>query len=434
MRSVSRRPKAVIGDIPLTRRNLKNGALMCVSTLWPPNTLLLARNARALLREDPWRGYVTSRGAIGATVEALADRALTWICRSQDEVASGGVGDYTFHGWTPGYPEVTGYIIPTLWDYHRLLGRDALAERAIRMAEWELRVQKPLGGFESLYEGEGRAPVVFNTAQVIRGLTRTYSETTDDRYLHAAVRAADWIVGNQESDGSWTKANYLGMKRTYDVYAAAAVAQLAALTSDDRYSRAASANCEFALAHQHDNGWFDLCDNTPQGNATPSTHTLCYTIDGLLEAGVVLKEDGFVRAGERAAAALMEAVDESGRLPGRLDRHWRPRSSYVVVTGAAQLGVILMKLHARTQSTLHLETALRLLDFLAFVQDLNSVDANRSGGLPGSYPIWGRYVPLKHPSWATKFYLDHLRLVRSWASLRGREPPHALVDGARVRS
>ena len=247
-----------------------------------------------------------------------------WICRSQDEVGSGGVGDYTFHGWTPGYPEVTGYIIPTFWDYHELLGRDELAQRAIRMADWELRIQKAEGGFESLYEGEGQAPVVFNTAQVIRGLTRTYLETREERYLDAAVRAGDWIVANQEPDGSWTKANYLGMKRTYDAYAAAGLAQLATVTSDDRYASAARANGEFVLRHQRDNGWFDLCDNTPEGNATPSTHTLCYTVDGLLEMGEALGEDAFTAAAERAAAALLEAVDATGRLPGRFDSDWRP--------------------------------------------------------------------------------------------------------------
>ena len=74
-----------------------------------------------------------------------------------------------------------------------------------------------------------------------------------------------------------------------------------------------------------------------------------------------------------------------------------------------------MKLFERTGVKRQLETALSLLDFLAYVQQLNSVDADRAGGLPGSFPIWGRYVPLKHPSWATKFYLDHLRLLRMWA-------------------
>ena len=330
--------------IPITRRNLRNLALMTVTTLWPPNTLVLARNAIALRRREPWEGYVESSGA---TLETLADEALSWICRSQDRVGSGGVGDYQFQGWTAGYPEVTGYIIPTFWDYHRLLRRDELAQRAIRMADWELRVQKPEGGFESWYEGEGQPPVVFNTGQVIRGLTRTYEETGEERYLQAAVRAADWVVANQDPDGSWTKAGYMGMKRTYDVYAAAALAMLSTVTAEDAYARAATANCEFALENQHGNGWFDLCDNTPQGNATPSTHTLCYTIDGLIETGEALGEDGFIAGGERAARALLEMVDSGGRLPGRFDRDWRPASGYVVLTGSAQLGLILTKLYRR---------------------------------------------------------------------------------------
>jgi hypothetical protein len=130
---------------------------------------------------------------------------------------------------------------------------------------------------------------------------------------------------------------------------------------------------------------------------------------------VQLDERDFVSAAELAASALTDAVEASGRLPGRFDSDWRPASTYVVVTGSAQLGVILMKLFARSAAKRQLNTALSLLDFLAFVQQLNGVDANRAGGLPGSFPIWGRYVPLKHPSWATKFYLDLLRLLRMWA-------------------
>jgi hypothetical protein len=232
---VTQQPKAAVSGIPLTRRNARNLALTGASALWPRNAQLLLRNARATLGTEPWRDFLKGdRGP--ARLDALADAALGWIRRSQDRVGSGGVGDRTFHGWTPGYPEVTGYIIPTFWDYHELRGSDDLAQRALRMAEWELRLQKSEGGFESLYEGEGQPAVVFNTGQVIRGLTRTYLETREDRFLDAAMRAADWIVANQEPDGSWTKANYLGMKRTYDVYAAAGLAELATVASEDRYA------------------------------------------------------------------------------------------------------------------------------------------------------------------------------------------------------
>ena len=427
MNAARRMRTPTLAGVPLTRRNVLNAVGTVTALVRPANARLVARHALAL-RTDTRSGDAASPSfSPAARIRPLADTGLGWLCRSQDRVGSGGVGDHTLYGWTPGYPEVTGYIIPTFWDYHHLFGRDDLAQRAIRMADWELRLQKTEGGFESLYEGEGQPPVAFNTAQVIRGLTRTFVETGEARYLDAAVRAGDWIVSHQEADGSWTKANYLGMKRTYDAYAAAPLAALTAITQDDRYARAAIANCEFVLRHQHANGWFDLCDNTPTGNARPSTHTLCYTVDGLLETGAALEDELFVAAGTRAAEALMNAVDAGGRLPGRFDSQWRPVSRYVVVTGSAQLGVILMKLYRRSGLEQQLETSLRLLDFLAYVQQLSSVDAERTGALPGSFPIWGRYVPFKHPSWATKFFLDLLRLVSEWAG-------GATAEGAQART
>lgn len=408
----SEAPARSVGGVPVTRRNATNLALMALAALWPQNAAVLVRNAFALARDGPWRDHVRRRrGGADASLDALAAGALGWIRRSQDQVGSGGVGDFRYGGWTPGYPEVTGYIIPTFWDYHHALGDDDLAARAVRMADWELGVQKLEGGFESLYEGEGQPPVVFNTGQVIRGLTRTHAETGEDRYLEAAVRAGRWIVANQEPDGSWTKANYLGMKRTYDAYAAGGLAHLHTATSDEAFGRAVRANCEFVLRNQRPNGWFDLCDNTPEGNATPSTHTLCYTIDGLLEAADALGEPEFREAGERAARALADRVEPGGMLRGRFDDEWRPACRYSVLTGSAQLGIILVKLYRATGEKRLLDTAGELLDFLAFVQDLNGIGADRSGGMTGSFPIWGRYVPLKYPSWATKFYLDHLRLV-----------------------
>ncbi len=35
-------------------------------------------------------------------------------------------------------------------------------------------------------------------------------------------------------------------------------------------------------------------------------------------------------------------------------------------------------------------------------------DANLRGGIPGSDPIWGDYIPLALPNWAVKFYIDAL--------------------------
>ncbi len=393
---------------PFTSRNARNLAGMVATLPWPPNAVVLARNAVSLRRERPWTGFA---GRDPARLTELAEAGLRWFARSQDAVGSGGVGDFRFQGWTPGYPEVTGYIIPTMLDWAARLSRDDLRGRAIRMAEWELGIQQPDGGFESWYEGEGRPPVVFNTGQVIRGLVRAAAETGEERFLDGARRAGDWIISGQEPDGSFSKGNYLDMTRVYDVYATAALAQLAKASGDDRYARAALANAEFAVSQQLPNGWFDLCDNVPEGNATPSTHTLGYTADGLLEIGTLLDEPELVAAGELTARALLDQVEPGGRLPGRFDRNWSPAAEYVVLTGSSQLGILLALIHTRTAEADLIEGALGAPGLRRVLPAPQLGRVQQTGALTGSYPVWGRYVPLKYPSWATKFYLDHIRLL-----------------------
>jgi hypothetical protein len=385
-------------------------ASVCV----PANARVVARNGRAVARRDrPWADYLERGGERGLTVDVLLERALGWMCHSQDVVGTGGIGCYEFASWTAGYPEVTGYIIPTFWDCAHALGREDLGRRAVRMAEWELRIQDQTGGWEGGYEGDGRGPVVFNTGQVIRGLVRSHAETGDSRYLDAATRAGRWIVDMQEPDGSWAKANFKGMRRVYDAYVAAPLVQLADAAGGEELRDAARRSCEFVLGHQHANGWFECCDNSPYYDEAPLTHTICYTIDGLLETGELLGEERYVEAARTAATSLLPRVERWSRLYGRLDPDWNPAARWVCLTGAAQLGIIFMRLHAQSHDGRYLAAARKLLDFLAWVQALNAEGVDRAGAIAGAYPIWGFYCPLKYPSWATKYFVDLLLAVRS---------------------
>lgn len=400
------------------RSNLRRVLAKSAGAARPRNLAVVTRNARAARRNEPWARYVERRAADGLTPMAAAEKALAWLCRAQDRSGSGGVASYEFYGWSRGYPEVTGYVIPTFWDYRHLLDRDDLAGRAIRMADWELSIQKPEGGWEGGYEGANQPPVVFNTGQVIRGMIRSHEETGEAKYLDAAVRAADWIVSSQEPDGSWTRANYRQLKRVYDAYVAAPLARLAAIVENDAYADAARRNCAFVLAHQRDNGWFELCDNSAHFNDAPTTHTVCYTIDGLLETGEVLGDERLVEAATRSADAMLECLEPSGRLPGRLDGGWSPSVGWVCLPGSAQLGIILMKLFARTGDSRYAEGARSIVDFLVFAQELNSVGRDHDGALAGSFPIWGLYSPFTYPCWAAKYFLDLLFLLQRPAEVR----------------
>ena len=412
------------------RGNVRKLALKSAGAIWLPNLLVVARNASDRKRVEPWSNFVLKSGDPGTAVRAALERALRWLTVAQDRVGTGGVGSYEFYGWTRGYPEVTGYIIPTIWDCRDALGRAKLADRAIRMANWELRIQKEDGGWEAGVDGQHQPPIVFNTGQVVRGLLRTYQETGDERYLDAAVRAGDWIVKHQEEDGSWTRANYRQMKRVYDSYVSAPLARLAQVTGNEAYERAAIRNCEFVLRQQRENGWFANCDNSPHFNDQPVTHTLGYTIDGLLETGELLGREEFVAAGTKAADAVMRCIGPSGLLLGRFDDSWRPRVRWACLTGCAQIGIIMMKLYADTDDQRYADTARRLTDFLIYVQQLNAVRQQRSGALPGSYPIWGTYAPFKYPCWATKYLIDLLLLVERNAIAKADRAERAATIGA----
>jgi hypothetical protein len=393
------------------RGNIGKLGLKTAGALWPPNMAVIGRNSLDQLRADPWSEFIARSDRPATTLRNALEQALRWLALAQDRSGAGGVASYEFYGWTAGYPEVTGYIIPTMWDCRHALDRPDLGDRAVRMADWELDIQQENGGWEGGVEGENQRPLVFNTGQVLRGLMRTHAETGERRYLDAAVRAADWIAGMQEEDGSWTRANYRGLKRVYDSYVSAPLARAAEVTGNVAYAETAIRNCEFVLRQQRESGWFDLCDNSPFFVDAPVTHAIGYTIDGLLETGDLVGRNDFVAAATRATEGVMGAISASGRLPGRLDERWQPRVRWVCLTGSAQIGIVLLKLHERTGEPHYLDAARRLADFLLYAQRLNAVGTTRSGALSGSYPVWGPYAPFKYPCWATKYLVDLLLML-----------------------
>ena len=379
------------------------------SLFLPYNLFVIIRNIISYFSGFTWDNYIL-RNKI--RFDDLILKTVNWIKTSQDNVGSGGIGCFEFYGWTRGYPEVTGYIIPTVWDCYNLYLDKDLKERAISMADWEISIQRPDGGWEGYYEGDGMPSIVFNSGQVIRGLLRTFKETNNEKYLESAMRAADWIVATQDSDGSWSSNNYKQMKRVYDTYVCAPLSELYIITKDKKYKKCVIKNCEFSVSNQNHNGWFSLADNTLLNNEAPILHTIAYTIDGLYDVGVNLKEQKFIESAKLAADSLLHKIEIYHIISARFDNKWRRRSKYSCLTGNAQLGIIFMKLYEKESDPRYLNAALKIADFLAYTQSLNSMGQNRKGGIAGSYPIWGMYCPLKYPSWAAKYFIDLSILIK----------------------
>src|SRR5690349_11059013 len=374
----------------------------------------MTRLASALFKEF-FGGVRRSR-----TAREHLDAAMQWLCRAQDATDSSGVArSYSLRfmrahqrrGWLAAYPETTGYIIPTFFDYAALAGNAEYRDRAIRMADWEIAVQLDSGAVQGGVIGFPPTPAIFNTGQVLFGWSRAFVETGEERFRKAAVRAADFLVDAQDADGAWRRHGSRYARagvNVYDARTAWGLLEAFEVCGDARYREAAARNLEFVLTRQTPNGWFADC--CLDDDARPLLHTVAYTMEGLLEAGVRLKNPAYVDASRRAADALRERQQRDGSLAGRFDASWRPAARWSCLTGDAQLALVWLRLSELTGEPGYRGAAGRMLRFLEATQDLDASDPGVRGGIKGSQPIWGPYGPFEYLNWAAKFFADALLL------------------------
>ena len=362
--------------------------------------------------------------------EVTADRhlaeAVGWLCRAQDAAPVGGVS-YGFDlrsGWLPPYPETTGYIITTLLQCAQAggAGLDAagLRERAARMADWLTMVQLESGALPGGIVGVKLVPTVFNTGQVLEGWTEACSARPDEPVQRCLARAAEWLVAVQDEDGCWRK--YLSpltvqTPATYNVRTAAALLKAGQLLDEPAWTRAALKNLDWALTQQDGHGWFD--NNCLTDNSRPLTHTLGYTLEGLLDAAELSGQERYLNAVRLSSEHLKGAVQSNGFLSGRLDARWQPMVSWNCLTGSCQLALVWYRLAKAVGDPAYAEVAGRLLEFVKATQKVGPTDLpvplqgggvpdGIRGGIKGSHPIWGGYDPFRYPNWAAKFFVDAL--------------------------
>jgi len=335
--------------------------------------------------------------------------AIAWICMAQDVTSDGGVsaGYSLKNGWLSSYPETTGYIIPTVLDYYQLSHEPHLRERAVKMADFLLDVQNPDGSVFGGEVGFSQEKMVFDTGQIIFGLTRAFQETGNEAYRSAAKRAGDWLISVQDRDGVWRKHEYKDTLHVYNTRVAWALLSLHAITLADEYRDAAYRNLRWALTCQLPSGWFANASFVPHED--PVTHTIAYTIEGILEAAIYLHDHEFLTAAKTSADAMLRCLADRDHFAGAYDSDWNRTARYCCLTGNAQMSVILFRLHSIVRVSSYLEAALRLNCYLRQRQFIG-VNRNLNGAIPGSYPIYGGYMPFSFPNWATKFLADALML------------------------
>ena len=380
------------------------------------------------------------------------NEAMSWLMRAQDATKSGGVSwGYSLgwnlyfkkKGWQPAYPEVTGYIVPTFFDYyhftnpHGLLSQRSMKippsplyqrgargdfhinhldyfQRAIRMADWEIEVQMKNGAVQGGTINEASSPAIFNTGQVIQGWTRAFQETKDERYSEASIKAANFLLKALDADGAWRKENSRFARSdatTYNSKVGFSLIQLGDILNEPQYYKAGIKNIDYSIHQQFSNGWFqNNCLSDPEA---PLLHTICYAAEGILNAGILLNNTEYLASAQKTADALLAKLKDNGSLSGRFSNDWSSQVDWSCLTGNAQLAVIWLKLYKIIRDKKYFEAAECAISFLKKTQNRTTSKMGLRGGIKGSFPFDGKYGRYQILSWPTKYFVDALLLLSS---------------------
>jgi len=292
--------------------------------------------------------------------------ALEWVLNN--ELPSGGIRVHSRH--KRAYPEVTGYLIPTLLDYGQ-------GDLAARLARWLIDIQRPEGAFTDPDHG---VPHIFDTGQALRGLLAA-SELVPGA-IPAAERAAGYLVNEMVDEGRGgfrlqPEYETQGIPQTIHLYVLPPLAAAAERFKQPDWAAAAQRCAQHYLAHPQ------LCC------AEQLTHFLAYQLEALLDLG---------RSGP--AIPVLEGLETRQRPDGAVPA--TSRAAWVCVPGVAQLAVCWYKAGRP-------EPADRALRWLEQHQ-------RRSGGFRGSTGRGADYFPRTEVPWAAKYYLDaaRLRAANGW--------------------
>ncbi len=333
--------------------------------------------------------------------------------------------------WMDPFPETTGYIIPTLFDYAAWSERKDYAEKAIGLTDWLIQAQLDNGAcMQGNYvRKKGKtAPIIFNTGQNILGFLRTFRETREQVYLDAANKAGKFLVDHTDDKGIWNQYLHHKIPHTYNSRTSWALLQLYEATGTEAYQDIARANLDWVVQQQQVNGWFNHCNFKPDEH--PNTHGIAYTTRGLLESYVLTNEKKYLDSALLTAHKMHRIYEIRKKLLTFWDAKWKnhgkfrktSKGPYYCLTGNIQFSIIWMKLFLLINDPTYASSAFKMLDTIKHFQHTDHSHPAVNGGIKGSFPIYGRYSIGKFPNWAAKFFADALLLKIGLMDQLSREP------------
>lgn len=231
------------------------------------------------------------------------------------------------------YSEITGYLATTMCYLYDLTGDKRYLDSGIGAADWLLHTAHPeTGGFRCLFpitstrfDYKNSQIYTFDTGVIISGLVDVYRASSNDQYLAAAVKAADWIIRDvQKPNGAFypvydvDKRQFLESNNewslcpgSYHTKVAIGLVNLYTMTQNPIYKEAAEKACDFALTFQQPDGRFISFPDEGGTNAHPHA----YSAEGLWVVGKVFGREDYLKSSAKATEWLLQWQSDEGYIP-----------------------------------------------------------------------------------------------------------------------
>lgn len=274
------------------------------------------------------------------------NKAADWLFYSGIQNGREKMGCGGFNSWFDAdnssykyiYSEITGYGATILSFLHKNFGGAAYLEKARLAGEWLIKYAlHPSGGvltryyfFEDAekdkYSFESETVYSFDTGVALFGLCSLHNLTKEKQFLAAAAIMGNFLIDKCRRDDGLLFAYYDGkigkpgsdfskwstQSGSFHAKAAMGLIALYKILGDKKYKEAAESLCDAALKFQKENGRFvSFADQD-----STHLHPHMYSCEGLLYAGLKLKEPKYILA---AARGVIWALDNAVRYGGRVN-------------------------------------------------------------------------------------------------------------------
>jgi hypothetical protein len=351
--------------------------------------------------------------------ERSLENVFTWIKQSFLVNSDGGSSAYyrMGKGWKGSYPETTGYLIPTLYDYYHYTKHEDWKKFAINASDWLLKIQHQEGGWQGLQVDEKCDLRVFNTAMILDGLIRTYIEENDKKYLEAAIKGFKWTLCKMDAKGFFVE-NNVSDGGSFDTLVLACllmVYQHLPKDEQNQYHDKLIFSLDAHLNLIQENGWIKNCNFNTSYKNTALLHHIGYTLDGLIISSEILGDKKYYNAAKKTALKVLSKFEVNVSLPAFFNPDWTAYKDLgtghsICLTGCSQIAIVFIKIYKTDNDLRFLNGALKLIDIVGAIGNYKSVNNGISYGLPGSYPVFGNYQPYQFVNWAAKYHAESLLL------------------------